>query len=211
VVDPRTLLLFSAAVLALMVSPGPNMALTLTCGLSHGARGGLAVALGIFLSDLLLTALTTLGVTAAILAWPPAFDLLRWLGALYLAWMAVQAVRRRGPASIAGKDRATPAQILRMALLNSLLNPKALLFFLVFLPQFVTPGQGSVQLQLATLGTTLSLLALAFHAGIGLASGRVASWFQARAWPGRHLSWLHAGLFLVLAARLVLLARPASG
>lgn len=210
-VAPRTLLLFSAAVLTLMVSPGPNLAFTLTCGLSHGARGGLAAALGIFLSDLLLTALTTLGVTAAILAWPPSFDLLRWLGALYLVGLAVQAVRRRGPASIAEKNRATLAQILRMALLNSLLNPKALLFFLVFLPQFVSPGQGSVQLQLATLGITLSLIALAFHAGLGVTSGKAASWFQQGAWSGRRLSWLHAGLFLALAARLVILARPTSG
>lgn len=210
-IGTRTLLLFSAAVLTLMVSPGPNLAFTLTCGISHGARGGLAAAAGIFLSDLLLTALTTLGVTAAILAWPPSFDLLRWFGALYLVWLAVQALRRRGPASLEGKDRATLAQILRMALLNSLLNPKALLFFLVFLPQFVTPGHGSVQLQLATLGVALSLIALAFHAGVGVTSGKTASWLRRSAWPGSGLRWIHAGLFLALAARLVLLARPASG
>ena len=83
-IDLQTLLLFSVAVLALLASPGPNMAFLLSHGLSHGARGGLGVAFGIFLADLILTALTAMGVTAAITAWAPSFDIMRYLGAIYL-------------------------------------------------------------------------------------------------------------------------------
>ena len=132
--DTGTLSLFVLAVLALFISPGPNMAFVLSHGLAHGVRGGFAAALGISAADLVHTLCAATGVTALVAAWPPSFDLLRYAGALYLLWLAWQAL---GPAGARCKVQAQPAgfaRIVRMALLNNLVNPKALLFFMVFLP-----------------------------------------------------------------------------
>jgi len=204
-----TLSLFLLAVLALFLSPGPNMAFVLSHGVAHGPRGGFAAALGISAADLVHTLFAATGVTALVAAWPPSFDVLRYAGALYLVWLAVQALRSGGlrmgaPAQMAGFGR-----IVRMALLNNLVNPKALLFFMVFLPQFVDPARGSVPLQLVQLGVVLSMAALAFNTALGACSGQVGRWLQRRPGAARFQSGLLAAVMLGLAVRLLFLDRPA--
>lgn len=93
-IDPATLLIFVGAVMLLLLSPGPNMAFVISHGASYGWRGGVASGLGIGLADLILTALTAMGVTALVASWPPAFDLIRYSGGLYLLWLAFKADRK---------------------------------------------------------------------------------------------------------------------
>jgi len=205
-----TLSLFMLAVLALFLSPGPNMAFVLSHGVAHGPRGGFAAALGISAADLVHTLLAATGVTVLVAAWPPSFDLLRYAGALYLVWLAVQALRNGGIGLRMGA-RARPAdfgRIVRMALLNNLVNPKALLFFMVFLPQFVDPARGSVTLQLLQLGVLLSTAALAFNTLLGACSGRIGQWLHGRPGAARLQNSLLAAVLLGLAVRLLLLDRP---
>ena len=206
--EPQTLLLFSAAVLAMLVAPGPNMAFVLAHGLADGPRAGLAAALGIFVADVLMIGVTALGLSALILSWPPSFDVLRIAGALYLLWLAWQSLRAGAAARAAGV-RAQPklAQVLLRACGNSLLNPKALLFFLVFLPQFVDPARGAVPAQLAVLGAVLSLEALAFHALLGVASGSVGRRVSS-ARAQRVFGRVQGLVFIGLALRLLLMDRP---
>lgn len=202
-----TLLLFVVAVLGLMVSPGPNMALIVSNSLALGARGGIVSATGIFVADLIMTMLVCAGIATTVATWPPAFDVLRYLGALYLAWLAMQALRRRTPAMERQRATASLRQAFHGATLVSLLNPKALLFFLVFLPQFVDPHRGAVTLQLLVLGLALSTIAFVFHALLGLFSAKVASVFLSL---GRSVQWLdrlQAGLLFGLAVRLLFLER----
>jgi len=163
-----TLSLFLLAVLALFLSPGPNMAFVLSHGVAHGPRGGFAAALGISAADLVHTLFAATGVTALVAAWPPSFDLLRYAGALYLVWLAVQALRSGGGLRMGAQ--AQPAgfgRIVRMALLNNLVNPKALLFFIALLPQFINPA-GSVPQQILLLG--LSSVAIEFMVLSGYAA-----------------------------------------
>src|SRR5690348_11502008 len=142
--DSGTLLWFVAATFGLLLSPGPNMALVVSQGLAHGSRGGVAVAAGIALADLVLTVCVAAGVAALFAAWPPSFDLLRYTGAGYLGWLALRSLRRRHGRRAAGARMQGTASIVRLSVATSLLNPKALLFFLVFLPQFVEARQGHV-------------------------------------------------------------------
>jgi len=209
--DPATLSLFLLAVLALFLSPGPNMAFVLSHGLAHGVRGGFAAALGISAADLVHTLCAATGVTALVAAWPPSFDVLRYAGALYLLWLAWQAMRPAGPRSQAQAQPASFARIVRMALLNNLVNPKALLFFMVFLPQFVTPARGQVTLQLLLLGLTLAVVALVFNTLLGACSGQVGRRLQARAGAEKFRRGLLAFVMIGLALRLLLLDRPAKG
>ncbi|KQW62173.1 LysE family translocator [Variovorax sp. Root411] len=207
-----TLSLFLLAVLALFLSPGPNMAFVLSHGVAHGPRGGFAAALGISAADLVHTLFAATGVTALVAAWPPSFDVLRYAGALYLVWLAVQALRHFGSGGgLRIGAQAQPAgfgRIVRMALLNNLVNPKALLFFMVFLPQFVDPARGSVPLQLVQLGVVLSMAALAFNTLLGACSGQVGRWLHSRPGAAPFQSGLLAAVMLGLAVRLLFLDRP---
>jgi threonine/homoserine/homoserine lactone efflux protein len=206
-----TLALFLVAVLALFLSPGPNMAFVLSHGVAHGPRGGFAAALGISSADLVHTLFAASGVTALVAAWPPSFDLLRYAGALYLLWLAVQSLRSGG--GLPGAARAQPsafARIVRMAFFNNLVNPKALLFFMVFLPQFVDPSRGTVPLQLVQLGVMLSAAALAFNTLLGACSGQVGRWLQRRPGAEKFQRRLLALVMIGLAVRLLLLDRPSA-
>ncbi|RTD95838.1 LysE family translocator [Variovorax atrisoli] len=203
-----TLSLFLLAVLALFLSPGPNMAFVLSHGVAHGPRGGFAAAIGISAADLVHTLFAATGVTALVAAWPPSFDVLRYAGALYLVWLAVQALRSGGLRMGAQAQPAGFGRIVRMALLNNLVNPKALLFFMLFLPQFVDPSRGSVPLQLVQLGVVLSMAALAFNTLLGACSGQIGRWLHSHPGAARFQSGLLAAVMLGLAVRLLFLDRP---
>ena len=149
-IDSATFLLFLLAVLTLFLSPGPNMAFVMSHGMAYGPRGGLAAAVGIGSADVVLTALTATGVTAMVFAWSASFDVLRIVGAAYLLWLAIKTLR--SPTNALARRSSTTNlafhSIAKNAMLGSLLNPKALLFFTVFLPQFVNPAKGHIALQL---------------------------------------------------------------
>lgn len=207
-VDLSTLSLFLLAVLTLFLSPGPNMAFVLSHGVAHGPRGGFAAALGITAADLTLTLLTATGFTAVVAAWPPSFDLLRYLGAIYLLWLAVQAISSPGRAIITYRDHTSLVRVFRMAMLNSLLNPKALLFFMVFLPQFVVESRGNIALQLTVLGCTLSFAALLFNSVLGAFSGQVGAFLNRSPRAAKYQGWFLGGVLFSLSMRLLLLERP---
>jgi len=202
-IDSTTMLVFVGAVFMLMFSPGPNMAFVVAHGVAFGWRGGVAAAAGIAAADLVLTALTVAGVTALITQWPPSFDLLRFGGAIYLLWMAWNTLCK--PGVLLGRDasQTTLTGVARRAMLNSLLNPSALLFFIVFLPQFADVSRGAVWLQLLVPGLVLSTIAIGFHAALGALGASAARLFvnrpEATRWHSRGL----ALVLLLLAVRLM--------
>jgi threonine/homoserine/homoserine lactone efflux protein len=208
-VELSTLLLFAGAVLLLLMSPGPNMAFVIAHGASYGWRGGVVAALGIGAADLVLTALTAAGLTAAIAQWPPSFDLIRWAGAFYLLWMAWKAIRVRAGLPLHSTIQASLMSVFIRAMLNSLLNPKALLFFMVFLPQFVVRGSSPVAQQILMLGLVLTLIATFFHVALGLVGGIIRGYASHK---GESAKWQSRGLAFVLvllAVRLAFTSRPA--
>ncbi len=206
-----TLGLFVLAALALMVSPGPNMAFVLAQGAAHGPRGAFAGAVGIALADFVLALAAASGVAALMAAWAPAFDLLRWGGAAYLVWLGVQALRSGAPNThTASAPPAGLARVARMGFVNTLMNPKALVFFVVFLPQFVHPAQGSVSAQMVQLGVVMSLVSLLFNTALGSAAGVLARRVAASERGARLRQRLLAGVMFGLALRLLVMARPAA-
>ncbi|GAC1033045.1 LysE family translocator [Pseudomonas sp. No.21] len=207
--DLDTFVLFTCAVALLLVSPGPNMAFVISHGVSHGWRGGVAAALGISLADAILTLLTAAGITGLVAAWPPSFDIIRFAGALYLAWMAWKILCSSAAAGGSAVEWVALRTVLVRATLNSLLNPKALLFFIVFLPQFVVPERGPISAQLLLLGALLTLLAFLFHVGLGLFGGSLGRRLGGRGRFANLQKWGLASLFGALALRLVVMQRPA--
>lgn len=207
--DLSTLSIFLGAVLLLLLPPGPNMAFVISHGVAYGWRGGVASGLGIGAADIGLTLLTATGVTAVVASWPPAFDLLRYAGVAYLLWLAWKALAGNGALNLVDAVRVPLSTVFVRALYNSLLNPKALLFFMVFLPQFVRPDHGSIALQLVVLGLLLTLVSGIFHTSLGIFGALLARSFSGTtARFARLQSWLLAAVLLALALRLALLARP---
>lgn len=208
VIDAATLLTFTVAVLLLFLTPGPNMFFVLSHGIAHGSSGGLAAALGIVAADMVLTVLTATGVTALIAALPASFDVLRVAGALYLLWLASQAIRSQGQPKLSKGANISTLEIFRRAMLNSVLNPKALLFFMLFLPQFASASRGSVGLQLLTLGAVLTAISLLFHSSLAGFSGVIGQWLSRYPRAARVQSCFLAAVMVLLALRLLWLERP---
>lgn len=208
-IELSTLLLFSGAVLMLLISPGPNMAFVIAHGASYGWRGGVAAALGIGAADLILTAFTAAGLTAVIAQWPPSFELIRTAGAVYLLWMAYQVIQSPGVLPAHSGVQASSGSVFMRAMLNSLLNPKALLFFMVFLPQFVDRDAPQVTQQLVWLGVVLTLIAVAFHALLGVLGGAIRRLVSSGGGFGRWQSRGMATVLVLLAVRLALTSRHA--
>ncbi|XCY76180.1 LysE family translocator [Pseudomonas sp. CBR-F] len=207
-IDLATLAVFSGAVLLLLLSPGPNMAFVISHGVTYGWRGGLASGLGISVADLLLTALTATGVTALVASWPPAFDLILYAGVLYLLWLVFKTLQKTPALDTAHVSRVPLGRVFVRAMLNSLLNPKALLFFMVFLPQFVSPEAGPIALQLVQLGIILTLISGVFHAVLGIFGGAVSRFFAGKPGSAGLQKWGLATVLMVLAVRLALMSRP---
>lgn len=208
-IDFATLAVFSGAVLLLLLSPGPNMAFVISHGVTHGWRGGVASALGIGVADILLSALTASGVTALVASWPPSFDVIRCAGVVYLLWLVFKTLQKKTGLETARPHRVPLGRVFLQAMLNSLLNPKALLFFVVFLPQFVRPQAGSIAVQLMLLGGVLTLIAGVFHLLLGIFGGVLSRFFARRPRAAWLQKWGLATVLSVLAVRLAVMSRPA--
>lgn len=207
-IDLATLAVFSGAVLLLLLSPGPNMAFVVSHGVTHGWRGGMASALGIGVADVLLTALTATGVTALVASWPPSFDVIRYAGVVYLLWLVFKTLQKRPGPNAGHIDRVPLGRVFLQAMLNSLLNPKALLFFVVFLPQFVRPEAGDIAVQLMVLGGVLTVIAAVFHGLLGIFGGALSRFFARRSQGAWLQKWGLATVLTVLAVRLAVMSRP---
>ena len=148
------LLLFAAAALVLVLTPGPNMVYCVSRSLTQGPRAGLLSLAGVVLGFLMHLFAAALGLTALLLAVPMAFDVIRIAGALYLLWMAWQAVRPGGAAPFQARALPVdgPRKLFMMGFMTNLLNPKVAMFYLSFFPQFLHPERGHWLLQCLVLG-----------------------------------------------------------
>jgi threonine/homoserine/homoserine lactone efflux protein len=196
-----TILTFALASIVLIVTPGPDMALQLSRSINYGRAHGMMTFFGTMLGLLVHSALVALGISI-LLAAPPLFLTLKIVGAVYLLWLAWQAIRKGGGFRLAAAARQTPTlgQSFLAGVMIDLLNPKVVLFFVTFLPQFVHAGDPGVPGQLFFLGLEYFILSL--PAGIALV------WFAA--WISRALThsrtvervlnWGFAGVFATFAA-----------
>ncbi|SEQ00483.1 Threonine/homoserine/homoserine lactone efflux protein [Pseudomonas sp. NFACC02] len=205
--DAASVYLFVAAAVLLLIVPGPNMAFVASHALADGRLAGFAAALGIFFSDVLMTAVVSAGIGAMVMSWAPAFEVLRLAGAFYLIWIAWQALKTPAVPQGAQPQLVSLWKIFTRGTLNSLLNPKGLLFFMVFLPQFVTTA-GDVTFQLMFFGSLLALIALIFHTVLGMCAGQLKGKLGSGKISRRLGTYGFAAVMAALAARLLFLDRP---
>lgn len=207
----ETLVAFYGTALLLSLSPGPDNLFVLVQSVQRGWRVGLCVVLGLCLGVLGHTLAVALGLAAVLAASPLAFTLLKWCGAAYLAylaWGALRAPAQRSAlpqAQTARADRLDAAQAWRLVgrgVVMNLTNPKVLIFFLAFLPQFADPARGSVALQLLVLGGVFVLAAFPVFAAVACFSGVFGQVLMGSARAQWWLNRLTGVVFLGLAVRL---------
>jgi threonine/homoserine/homoserine lactone efflux protein len=194
------------AIVVICLVPGPDQVFVVASGMRHGTRGGLAAAVGMSAGMLVHTTAAVLGLSALVRSSAVAFEGLRIAGALYLLWLAVGALRSDGTtASVAGHDgrASSPWRIVRQAMTTNLLNPKIVVFFLAFLPQFVDPDRGDLALQLLILGLLFTVVGLVIDAVIGVLAGLARRRLGASRRVARILDRCAAVVFVGQAVRLV--------
>jgi len=196
---------FLLAASVITVAPGPDNMMVLSIGMAKGRLPGIAFGLGCALGCLSHTLLAVLGVSALIAASPEAFTVLKVCGGLYLVWLGFNALRSAGGASVgkASNDRQSPRKLFLKGIVANAINPKVILFFLSFLPQFVVPGHGSVAAQMAWLGIIFTLQAGVTFGLLGYFSGTVGQWINTSPRLGTAMDRLTGVIFVGLGLRLI--------
>jgi len=185
---------FVVAVIVFLMIPGPgNLALITSTG-KGGVRAGLACTLGLIAGDQVLMWMAVAGVAALLAAWPPAFQAVRWLGAGYLAWLGLRMVRARvGQRPVLD---IKPHHYFRQALLITLLNPKAIVFYMAFFPLFVDPSRQPGWSTFGLMAATIAVLTWLYGLVVVLMTHRLAERMRASPRISRVLQRL-AGAFLI--------------
>lgn len=197
---------FLSASLLITVSPGPDNLLVLSIGASRGRQLGVAFGLGCAMGCLSHTLLAALGVSALIAASPLMFSALKLAGGAYLIYLGWQALRSKGglSAPVADGVASSSWQLFGKGLLANAINPKVVMFFLAFLPQFVVSERGDVPWQLAQLGVVFTLQAALLFASLGFFAGQVGRWLNRNQSAGLWLDRVAGGVFVALGLKLVL-------
>jgi threonine/homoserine/homoserine lactone efflux protein len=204
VVDPTLFGLFLVAVVIICVTPGPDMAYVLAQSLSHSALAGVVASLGMSIGMAVHTTAATLGLATVLRASPVAYDVIRYGGAGYLAYLGVRAWLAAGAGHEVDKGAAAPlGTVLWRAAVTNLLNPKIVLFYVAFLPQFVDPGRGSGTLQFLLLGVVFVVIGLLIDSAIALLGGQVGGLLRHRG-AETVLSRIAGTVFIGLAIRLLI-------
>ena len=198
--DVTVLLAFIGAGLLLNITPGADFVFVSASGISGGPKVGMAAALGINLGVGVHIVLAAAGVSAALLAYPAAYDAIRYAGAAYLIYLAVQAWRSSGDLA-EGRAASGLFAAVRRGFITNVLNPKTALFIFAFIPQFTDPAIGPVWMQILILGAIFMLFGFAFSLSLGAAAGVFSNALRSRV---KILNKITALLFGGLAAKLVL-------
>ena len=200
---------FLTAAVLLNISPGPDMAFILGHTMKSGTRAGFSAVFGIWTGACIHVLLAAFGLSAILAASAIAFSTVQWVGAVYLVWLGIQALRSKGEGGFvrAAGETLGWRRIYRQGVLVSLLNPKVAIFFLAFLPQFVVEGAGPAWLQLAVHGGLIIVVAFFIEPPLILAGGRLADLFKRNARIGLWLDRGLGALFVALGVRLALTTR----
>ncbi|TCR93041.1 LysE family translocator [Rhizobium sp. BK376] len=200
---------FVSAAVLLNLSPGPDIAFILGHTIKSGIRSGFAALFGVWSGACIHVLMTAAGLSAILAASALAFSAVKWIGAAYLIWLGIQALRSTGDGGWIRETDQAPAKsrIYRQGILVSLLNPKVAIFFLAFLPQFVVEGAGPAWAQLLLHGSLIIAVAAFIEPPLVLLGGRLAGALPRNRKFGL---WLDRGLgtlFVALGIRLAISTR----
>jgi threonine/homoserine/homoserine lactone efflux protein len=177
-IDPTAYLLFLGASLALLLTPGPAVLYIVARSVEQGRLGGIVSVLGVALGNLAHVVAAAVGISALIAASALAFSVLKYLGAAYLIWLGIRTLRTRAAPMAVEIENKPLGRLFTQGAVVAALNPKTALFFLAFLPQFVSPSHGAVWMQILLLGTSFAALGVLTDGLFALGAGSLRGLFR---------------------------------
>jgi leucine efflux protein len=165
---------FCAAILVFLMLPGPGTFALLTSTAKGGFRGGSAATLGLIVGDQVLLWAAVAGVAAIMAAHPMAFKLVQWAGAGYLVWIGIKLLLSRGEPGAASPVKIEAGHYFRQSLWITLLNPKAIVFYMAFFPQFVNPATHQGLVTFAAMAVTIAVITALYCLSLCALANRVA-------------------------------------
>ncbi|CAB3878575.1 MAG: LysE family translocator [Achromobacter pulmonis] len=207
--DITHLLTFALVALGMVLTPGPNMIYLVSRSISQGPKAGLISLSGVAVGFIFYVLCAAFGLTVLLMSVPYAYDALRFGGALYLMYLAWQAVRPggRSPFQVRELPASRPRTLFMMGLLTNLLNPKIAVLYVSLLPQFIQPEHGSVFTQSLALGLTQVAISLSVNAVIAIMAGSIAGFLGRRPLWIAIQRWLMGTVLAALAVRMALDSR----
>jgi threonine/homoserine/homoserine lactone efflux protein len=185
---------FVVAIIVFLLIPGPGNLALITSTSKGGVNGGLAATIGVILGDQVLMWLAVAGVSALLSAYPTAFNAAQWIGAVYLAWLGGRMLfAKPGAAPVL---HIKPSHYLRQAFAITLLNPKAIMFYMAFFPLFVDPARHQGLATFAFMALTIALLTFAYGLTAVFLTHYLAERLRASPIISRSMAKI-AGLFLL--------------
>lgn len=207
--DLSNVLAFGLISLGMVLTPGPNMIYLISRSICQGRAAGLISLGGVALGFVFYMLCAALGITALLMAVPYAYDALRIGGALYLLYLAWQAVKPGGRSAFHVRDLPmdSPKKLFTMGFITNLLNPKIAVMYLSLLPQFISPEHGSVLMQSLVLGSTQIVVSVSVNAVIAILAGSIATLLAAHPTWQTAQRWLMGTVLTGLAARMLMEGR----
>ena len=204
-----SLFAFGLVALGIALTPGPNMIYLVSRSLCQGRAAGMISLGGVALGFVFYMVSTACGITALLMAVPFAYDALRLGGALYLVYLAWQALKPggRSPFEVRDLPADSPRKLFTMGLITNLLNPKIAVLYLSLLPQFIDPHRGSVLTQSLTLGSLQIAASLAVNTAVAMMAGSIAAFLAGRPSWVKVQRWLMGTVLAALAVRMATQAR----
>lgn len=204
-----SLLTFALVALGLVLTPGPNMIYLISRSICQGRKAGLVSLGGVALGFVFYMLCAAFGITALIFAVPYAYDILRISGVVYLLYLAWQAVKPGGRSVFTVRDLPADSgrKLFMMGFITNLANPKIAIMYLSLLPQFISPGHGSILAQSLALGFTQAIISVAVNALIVVMAGQVSLFLAGRPLWQQFQRWLMATVLAGMAVKIAFEAR----
>jgi threonine/homoserine/homoserine lactone efflux protein len=198
--------LFLPAMLIVMATPGPDMLLVISRGISQGPQAAIASTAGTCMGILVHTVLVALGLSALLQASPLAFTALKVAGGAYLLYLGWQALRHQALVNFARVAVMPLTRVFAVATLTNVLNPKVAIFMLAFVPQFVQAERGDVALQILAFGGLFAGIQIFAYAVIGIFAAQLKAWLMQHPRVVTGMNW-STGAVMVMAGFAALFAR----
>jgi threonine/homoserine/homoserine lactone efflux protein len=195
-----TLILFIGTAITLLLTPGPVVLYIITRSVDQGRAAGMVSALAGGVGNLVHVLAAALGLSALISTSALAFDLVKYIGAAYLIFIGIRTLRTPVSSQTVTITRQPLDQIFRQGLIVSIFNPKTVLFFLAFFPQFIDQAQGSAvaRVQILLLGTGYVCIGLCTDSLYAFASGTAGAWLKGSRWFQGFQRYIAGGIFITL-------------
>jgi len=200
--EPSNLLYFLSAAVMLTILPGPDMLFVIAQSISLGKKAGISVALGLCTGLIFHTIAAAFGISIIIYNSDVAFMILKYLGVVYLIFLAFMALKE-STINLNINWQINKIHLYRKGILMNLLNPKVLLFFLAFLPQFVDQSDRNVSLQMVSLGIIFIIQAIIIFSIVSILASKISEKLITNKKFAKYLKWIKAGILLSIGISLI--------